>query len=89
TTQEGGCALASRILGAVHDHPVDFKGQCIAYTVSIGASYLAQQKSFGELLAESDAAMYRAKKAGRDRLELSWDNATLARRDNPLPKAAN
>ncbi|MDI1244954.1 MAG: GGDEF domain-containing protein, partial [Rhodoferax sp.] len=72
TTQEGGCALANRILGAIRAKPVTFEGKCVAYTVSIGASHLAGQKSFGELLAESDAAMYRAKKTGRDRLEVSW-----------------
>lgn len=77
TTQEGGCALASRILGAVRAKPVRFEGRSIAYTVSIGASYLMQQTSFGELLAECDAALYRAKKAGRDRLEVSWDNTSL------------
>lgn len=75
TKQDGGCALANRILAAVRTHPVSFEGQCVAYTVSIGASYLTRHKSFGELLAESDAALYRAKEAGRDRLEVSWDRA--------------
>lgn len=75
TTQEGGCALANRILAAVRAHPVRFEGQSVSYTVSIGASYLTRHKSFGELLAESDAALYRAKEAGRDRLEVSWDRA--------------
>jgi diguanylate cyclase (GGDEF)-like protein len=74
TTQEGGCALANRIIGEVRASPVVFKGQSIAYTVSIGASYLTQQTTFGALLAECDAALYRAKKGGRDRLEVSWDN---------------
>ena len=75
TTQEGGCALANRIIDAVRVNPVVFERQCIAYTVSIGASYLTQQSSFGEMLADSDAALYRAKKGGRDRLEVCWDDA--------------
>lgn len=77
TTQEGGCALANRILTAVRASPVRFEGRSIAYTVSIGASDFTTQTSFGELLAESDTALYRAKKAGRDRLEVSWDNTSL------------
>lgn len=84
TTQEGGCALASRIIGAVRGKPVAFDGRCIAYTVSIGASYLTNRMSFGELLAESDAALYRAKKGGRDRLEVSWDNAAPGLEAAPL-----
>lgn len=87
TTQEGGCALASRILGAVHAQPVAFAGRCIDYTVSIGASCLTNQKSLGELLAESDAALYRAKKTGRDRLEVSWEAAV--RQENAPPAAAD
>ncbi len=75
TTQEGGCALANRILAAVHANPVLFQGRLIAYTVSIGASHLGKQTSFNLLLAESDAALYRAKNGGRDRLEVNWDNA--------------
>lgn len=77
TTQEGGCALANRIIGEVRANPVAFEGQSIAYTVSIGASFLTQQVSFGALLAECDAALYRAKKGGRDRLEVSWDTPLL------------
>ncbi|MCM2342612.1 sensor domain-containing diguanylate cyclase [Rhodoferax sp.] len=75
TTQEGGCALANRIIDAVRANPVVFEKQTVAYTVSIGASYLTQQSSFGEMLAESDAALYRAKKGGRDRLEVCWNDA--------------
>lgn len=77
TTQEGGGALANRIIGEVRANPVVFEGRSIAYTVSIGASDLTTQKSFGELLAECDSALYRAKKSGRDRLEVSWDKPSL------------
>lgn len=89
TTQEGGCALANRIIDEVRVNPVVFEGRLIAYTVSIGASYLTQQTSFGALLAECDAALYRAKKGGRDRLEFSWDNTSLqSPGDSPLNVAA-
>lgn len=89
TTPEGGCALADRILVAVRAHPVHFEGHCVAYTVSIGASYLAKQMSFSELLAESDASLYRAKRAGRDRLDVSWDSATMALGSSAVPTATD
>ncbi len=82
TSQEGGGALANRILDAVRARPVTRDGLCVAYTVSIGVSYFTKQNSFGQILAECDAALYRAKKAGRDRLELSWDTSTLPRSDS-------
>lgn len=75
TTQEGGSVLANRIIAAVRASPVMFEGQLIAYTVSIGASSLAKHTSFNLLLSDSDVALYRAKKGGRDRLEVNWDNA--------------
>ncbi|MEY4140526.1 MAG: hypothetical protein RLZZ371_2708 [Pseudomonadota bacterium] len=84
TTQEGGCALANRILAAVRASPVMFEEQRIAYTVSIGASYLAKQTSFNLLLAESDAALYRAKKGGRDRLEVNWGDSDQSQDKAPL-----
>jgi diguanylate cyclase (GGDEF)-like protein/PAS domain S-box-containing protein len=87
TTQEGGCALANRILAAVHARPVSFEGRSVAYTVSIGASHFTHQKSFGEILAECDSALYRAKNAGRDRLELSWDSGALPDQDHSRPAA--
>ncbi|HSN80236.1 MAG TPA: GGDEF domain-containing protein, partial [Rhodoferax sp.] len=76
TTQEGGCALADRIIDAVRAHPVTFDGHHVDYTVSIGASKLTQQASFGALLAECDTALYRAKRGGRDRLEVNWVNSS-------------
>ena len=82
TTQEGGSALANRIIAEVHAHPVKAKGRRIAYTVSIGAACLSAQASFGELLAECDTAMYRAKNAGRDQLGLGWENPSLPSTDD-------
>ena len=70
TPLEGGRALAQRIVESVRDHPVPFDGQHIAYTVSIGAGCLSSETSFTALLSLADAALYRAKSAGRDRLEV-------------------
>jgi diguanylate cyclase (GGDEF)-like protein len=71
TTTEGGCALAQRIIDSVHARPVEVEGQCIAYTVSIGAAKLSHEATFACLLGAADAALYRAKNGGRDRLEVA------------------
>ena len=70
TPLEGGCALAQRIVESVRADPVQVNGHLIAYTVSIGAGCLSSETSFAALLSLADAALYRAKDAGRDRLEV-------------------
>jgi diguanylate cyclase (GGDEF)-like protein/PAS domain S-box-containing protein len=85
TTQEGGRALADRIIDAVRARPVAFEAQQLDYTVSIGATSLGHQASFGELLAECDVALYRAKRRGRDRLEMSWDKTRPKPAGSPHP----
>lgn len=72
TTQEGGLALAQRILAEVRSNRVEFDGKSIACTVSIGVGCLSGLMTFSALLADCDAALYRAKNSGRDRLEVSW-----------------
>jgi diguanylate cyclase (GGDEF)-like protein len=71
TTHEGGRALAQRIIDSVRGSPVEVGGQRIPYTVSIGAGCLSSETSFAALLGVADAALYRAKNGGRDRLELA------------------
>lgn len=76
TTKEGGCVLANRILEGVRANPVEAGGKRISYTVSIGAGALSGHMPFADLLAQCDAALYRAKNGGRDRLEVSWESFT-------------
>ena len=70
TTVEGGRALAQRIIDSARDSTVEASGQRIPYTVSVGAGCLAGESNFAALLAQADAALYRAKASGRDRLEV-------------------
>ncbi len=72
TTLEGGQALAQRIIESVRASQVEEAGACICYTVSIGAACLASETAFATLLGRADAALYRAKDGGRDRLELGY-----------------
>lgn len=71
TTLEGGQALAQRIIENVRASPVEVNHKKIAYTVSIGAGCLTTETAFATLLGLADAALYRAKNSGRDRLEVS------------------
>jgi diguanylate cyclase (GGDEF)-like protein/PAS domain S-box-containing protein len=70
TTQEGGYALAQRIIESVRASPVHLAGKRIAYTVSVGGACLSTESSFIDLLKVADNALYRAKNSGRDRLEM-------------------
>ncbi|MDP2368094.1 diguanylate cyclase, partial [Rhodoferax sp.] len=71
TSSEGGTALAQRIVERVRASPIEVAGEPIAFTVSIGGGCLSGETSFSALLSLADAALYRAKRAGRDRLELA------------------
>jgi diguanylate cyclase (GGDEF)-like protein/PAS domain S-box-containing protein len=70
TTLEGGRTLAQRIVETVRNSPVAVDSNHIPITVSIGASCLSDETSVSDLLKLADAALYRAKKGGRDRLEV-------------------
>ena len=70
TSLEGGQALAQRIIESVRNSPVSVGCKNIPYTVSIGAGCLSGETTFAVLLGEADAALYRAKNGGRDRLEV-------------------
>lgn len=70
TTPDGGQTLAQRIIESVRTSPVDIAGEPVAYTVSIGAGSLTSETHFPALLGLADAALYRAKHGGRNRLEI-------------------
>ena len=72
TTQDGGLALANRIISEVRLNLVEEGGKRVAYTVSIGAGSRSAHASFSDLLAECDAALYRAKNGGRNQVAVSW-----------------
>ena len=59
-------ALAERVSEALAD-PFEFEGRTVTVTASVGIALAHGTTDAGTMLRDADAAMYRAKAAGRDR----------------------
>jgi len=73
--REGAEALAERLraLVAATRFPVEENGAEARVAVSIGvASYPDMASDMDDLVARADAALYAAKRAGKDRVEVYW-----------------
>jgi diguanylate cyclase (GGDEF)-like protein len=64
----GAEALANRLVAAVAERPFEVGGQRISVTVSVGAAVDHGRSEAQTLVAAADAAMYEAKRAGRNRV---------------------
>lgn len=67
TDAEGGHALAERARAAISAVSIDVDGTPVAVTVSAGVARLRPGEDAAALYARADAALYAAKRAGRDR----------------------
>ncbi len=69
---DGAYRVAEDILANVRRKAVDFEGRVIRMTISAGVAVCPQHGTTpSELIAAADAALYRAKQAGRDRCEVA------------------
>lgn len=65
-------AAAERLRNAIAQQPLLLEGKPLAMTVSIGVSAIrADDREFEDLLRRADKALYAAKSAGRNRVELA------------------
>ena len=65
---EDVAALCDDLRERIASAAFQFRGEVIPMTVSIGLSALHPDDSLGSLFERADAALYRAKEAGRNRL---------------------
>jgi diguanylate cyclase (GGDEF)-like protein len=71
TPGKGALEVANRIRDAVAGAPLDLDGKRVACSVSIGvAGHPADGNSLDAVVARADRAMYQAKQAGRNRVEV-------------------
>ncbi len=67
---EEGCATAATLRRRVSEQPLALAGQPLRLSISIGvAEWAGPAEDPSRLLARADAALYRAKHLGRDRVE--------------------
>jgi two-component system, cell cycle response regulator len=65
---DGAETLAKRLVAAVSQKPFEFGGHQIPVTISVGAAVDHGRSEAQALIAASDAAMYEAKRSGRNRV---------------------
>lgn len=72
-TRSDAKVLAERIRSAINAEPVDSQSGAIPMTASLGVTIGGDRtgENAGTLIAAADEALYRAKDAGRDRVEFS------------------
>ncbi len=66
TGAAGGARVATRIRRAIEDTPCVCGGARVQVTVSLGVAELQEGEDVDSLLARADAALYQAKRAGRN-----------------------
>ena len=68
----GALPVAERIRAAIERQPLSCHGHAVAMTVSVGvAARRPHERNADEAVARADRALYAAKRAGRNRVELS------------------
>ena len=71
TSAENAAVIAERLRKVVSETEIDFKGEKIRFTVSIGISqFKTNEHSLEGPLGRADAAVYDAKKAGRNNIAI-------------------
>ncbi|MFZ3485637.1 GGDEF domain-containing protein [Sphingomonas sp. 3-13AW] len=71
--------IAARLVDAVSAHPIQIgDGDLVSVRLSVGAYCVASTDTIDRATERADAAMYRAKEEGRDRIIFAGDRAPVA-----------
>jgi len=90
TPQEEAIVALERIRAALDQRPIEFNGQTIYATVSIGAvQWRAEHHDVDAMLAHADEALYTAKREGRNRVCLYRHDSQPNGHEPPALRAAN
>ena len=81
-------SIAERVRAAFEQAATEVAGRPTNATVSIGAAWTIENVSADLVLADADAALYRAKAAGRNRVMLAEQPVSAAGSGGDLPAAA-
>jgi diguanylate cyclase (GGDEF)-like protein len=80
TDEVGAARLAERVRATMADRPIEtFPGALVTVTASFGVAAFPASPTEGELFAAADGALYRAKRAGKNRV------AVAERGDSRMP----
>ena len=79
TAEIEAVAIAERLRRACSQAPVEHQGKSTFVTVSIGVSIVKGHCPLGQLIADADSALYRAKQTGRNRVVLHEPVISLTR----------
>lgn len=71
TTGQNAVIIAERLRSMVENLEINVAGESLCVTVSIGVTQLMGGEKGYQLIARADAAMYRAKQSGRNRVEMA------------------
>ena len=70
TNKDNAIILAERLRNLIQNSEVMFQDKIIKFTISLGVSTVNKtMKNYEELIRKADAALYRAKNSGRNRVE--------------------
>jgi diguanylate cyclase (GGDEF)-like protein len=75
---EGAFGCLARLRASMREHPLDTCAGPLAMTFSAGIAEYRVGESASQVLARADAALYRAKANGRDRVELDDGQADVS-----------
>ncbi|MBI5367432.1 MAG: diguanylate cyclase [Planctomycetes bacterium] len=69
TAREGALGVAERVRAAVANFPFELDGKAVRVSISVGLAFPREGDTIETVLARADKALYRAKTAGRNRVE--------------------